>query len=102
MYGNPITFLCLGLSVLSCLSIFLWPIAVYMSVFLFDAPNSMAKILNWVVLFLLLSYPAPVVLGTLKAAKAHKETKTLESLVCPFISYSNFAVLYGMMVLNLW
>lgn len=102
MYGNPITFLCLGLSALSCLSLLLWPVALYMSVFLFDAPGSMAKIINWVVLILLLSYPAPVVYGTLKAANAHKETKTLESLVCPFIAYSNFAVLYSLMALKLW
>jgi len=100
LYGNPITFLCLGVSGLACLSILLWPFVAYTSIFLFDSPDSENNPFVWFAAFLMLSYPLTVALGTFISWKAHTSTNSLKALAGVLISSVNYLLLF--VYFNAW
>ncbi len=98
LYGNPITFICLGATGLACLSILLWPFVAYAIIFLFDAPDSLSNPIVWIIALLMLLYPVPVAFGTFTSWKAHNETNNSGLAICSI----NFILLYAAFTLKLW
>lgn len=94
MYGNPITLLCRGMTVLSAITVVAWPFALYMTIFLLLAPGAAGKPLSWLAAFLLLSYPALVYLGISIGKNAHEHTQTLRAVLGMFVANINFLLLF--------
>ena len=94
MYGNPITFLALGISGVLAASVLAWPLALYLSVFLFDAPDSTSNPINLLVAALILTYPASTIVGFMVSKKAHEATQSIKAIAGLCLASSNFVVLY--------
>ncbi len=93
MYGNPITFLALGISGVLAASVLAWPLVLYFSVFLFDAPGSISKPINLIIAALMLTYPVTAIVGFLISKKAHEATQSIKAVAGLCLASSNFVVL---------
>ena len=92
-HSHPLSIPLLVLAFIPAIAIIAWPVALFMSVFIFDAPDSDKIIANWIIVLIMLAYPAPCYLG-FKMAKHGHESADLKKCFKGFILSYSFVLLF--------
>ncbi|WP_462152574.1 hypothetical protein [Pseudoalteromonas xiamenensis] len=93
-HSHPLSIPLLALAFLPAITIVAWPVALFMSAFIFDAPDSDNVFANWIIVFVLLTYPIPSYLGFKKAKHGHETADLRECFKGFMLAYISLLVFY--------
>jgi len=93
-HSHPLSIPLLALAFIPAIAIIAWPVALFMSVFIFDAPDSDKVIPNWIIVLVMLTYPVPSYLGFKKAKRGHEMADLKECFIGFILAYSFVLIFY--------
>ncbi|MDN3652751.1 hypothetical protein QWY77_08230 [Thalassotalea ponticola] len=93
-HSHPLSIPLLVLAVVPAIAIIAWPVSLFMSVFIFDAPGSDKNIANWVIVFIMLTYPVPSYVGFKMAKHGHEIADLKVCFTGCLLAYSLVPIFY--------
>ena len=93
-HSHPLSIPLLALAFLPAIAIVAWPVSLFMSVFIFDAPDSDKVVANWIIVAVMLTYPVPSYLGFKKAKHGHEAADLKECFKGFLLAYCFLLIFY--------